>query len=240
VSSGRILVVDDQIALAENIAEVLQGLGFETLVAASAEEALAIVRGGGISAVVTDFRLPGRSGADLIGDLRRAGERIPVLMMSAYTDEQTIAQSHAAGAWLFLPKPVPLDVLMDVVQSLAKTPAAALVIDDEASFADNLAEALTAEGHEVIVSQTAADALAQHRRLDTAVVDYRLPDGTGIDVARALRARDPAIRILFISGFADELRGRLAAELPGSEAMAKPVDMRSVIAWLALGAKNQG
>jgi DNA-binding NtrC family response regulator len=240
VRSGHILVVDDQIELAENIAEVLQGLGFETDVASSAEEALAIIRRGGVTAVVTDFKLPGKSGADLIGDIRRAGERIPALMMSAYTDEQTIAQSHAAGAWLFLPKPVPLDVLMETFRSLAKTPAAALVIDDEAGFAENLAEALSAGGHEVIVSQTAADALAQHRRLETAVVDYRLPDATGIDVARALRARDPAIRILFISGFADELRSRLATELPGSEAMEKPVDTRSVIAWLAHGPKSQG
>jgi DNA-binding response OmpR family regulator len=237
VRSGRILVVDDQLPLAENIAEVLQGLGFETEVAASAEDALAIIRKGGVTAVVTDFRLPDKSGADLIAEIRRAGERIPALVMSAYTDERTVEQSHAAGAWLFLPKPVPLDVLIEVFRSLSKAPAAALLIDDETSFSENLADALTTAGHEVIVTRSAGEALAQRRRLDTALVDYRLPDGTGIDVARQLRARDPAIRILFISGFVDELRPRLAAELPGSEAMEKPLDTRSVIAWLGLPRK---
>ena len=232
MKSGRILVVDDQIELAENIAEVLQGLGFETEVAASAEEGLAIIRKGGITALVTDFKLPGRSGAELIADIRRAGERMPALMMSAYTDEATIEASQAAGAWLFLPKPVPLPALMDAFRSLAQAPAAALLLDDEIALTENLAEALTAAGHEVIATGTASQALAQRRRVDTAVVDYRLPDATGVEVARRLRARDPAIRILFISGFADELKAGLAPELAGSETMEKPLDIRRVLAWL--------
>ena len=234
MKTGRILVVDDQVELAENIAEVLQGLGFETEVAASAEAGLGRIRQGGITALITDFRLPDRSGADLIGDIRRAGERIPALVMSAYTDDRTIDESQAAGAWLFLPKPVPLPALIDVFGSLAKQPAA-LLIDDEIGLTENLAEALTTAGHEVIVSRTAEEALSQRRRLHTAVVDYLLPDGTGIDVARKLRARDPAIRILFISGHADELRERLSKELSEADTMEKPLDTGTVVSWIALG-----
>ena len=142
-------------------------------------------------------------------------------MMSAYTDEATIDRSRAAGAWLFLPKPVPLPTLVEAFESLAQRPAAALVVEDEVNLAENLAEALTAAGHEVVVSHTAADALAHRRRLQTAVLDYRLPDASGLEIARQLRARDPSIQILFISGYADGLqeeikrdsgRGRHAGE----------------------------
>ena len=66
MKSGHVLVVDDQIALAENIAEILQGLGFETEIAGSAEAGLARIDRGVITAVVTDYKLPGRSGAQLI------------------------------------------------------------------------------------------------------------------------------------------------------------------------------
>src|SRR6516165_8336319 len=203
---GRVLVVDDQIEFAENIAEVLQSIGFQTDIATSAEAGIARIRAGGITALITDFKLPGRSGAEMIDELRRTGERIPALVMSAYTDDRTINASQAAGAWLFLPKPVPLQTLMHVFESLAKAPAATLLLDDEAGLTENLAEALTAAGHEVVVSRTAAEALAQSRRVESAVVDYRLPDGTGVEVAQKLRARDPAIRLLFISGYTDELR----------------------------------
>jgi DNA-binding NtrC family response regulator len=239
VRSGRILVVDDQAELAENISEVLQGLGFDTDVATSAESALARIRRGGITALITDFRLPGQSGAELIGELRRRGERMPALVMSAYTDDRTIDASHAAGAWLFLPKPVPLETLMEVFQSLAKQPAATLLIDDEASLTDNLAEALAGAGYETIVSRSAEEALSQPpRRLQTAVVDYRLPDGTGIEVARKLRARDPAIRILFISGYPDELRAQLS-DLGETDTMEKPLDTRSVISWIELATQGK-
>jgi two-component system response regulator QseB len=115
---GRVLVVDDQIELAENIAEVLAGIGFDTEVATSAEAALARVARGGITALVTDFKLGDRTGADLIDELRRAGQRIPALVMSAYTDDGTIHASEAAGAWLFLPKPVPLEKLLRAFESL--------------------------------------------------------------------------------------------------------------------------
>ncbi len=238
MKSGRVLVVDDQIELAENIAEILQGIGFETEVAGSAEAGLERVARGGITAVVTDYRLPGKTGAQLIEELRRRGERIPILMMSAYTDDATIDRSRAAGAWLFLPKPVPLATLVDAFESLSKRPAAALLVDDEVGLAENLAEALTAAGHEVVVSHTGAEALAHRRRLQTAVLDYRLPDATGIEIARQLRARDPSIQILFISGYADELKEQIQKDLGQADALEKPLDTGSVVSWVQLAVKR--
>ena len=238
MKSGHVLVVDDQIELAENIAEVLQGIGFETEVAGSAEAGLERVARGGITAVVTDYRLPGQSGAHLILELRRRGERIPVLMMSAYTDDATIDRSRTAGAWLFLPKPVPLPALVEAFESLAQRPAAALVVEDEVNLAENLAEALTAAGQEVVVSHTAAEALAHRRRLQTAVLDYRLPDASGLDIARQLRARDPSIQILFISGHADGLQDEIKGALGEVDMLEKPLDTGSVVSWVQLAVKR--
>jgi CheY-like chemotaxis protein len=229
---GRILIVDDQIALAENIAEILQSVGFLTELAGSAEEALARVAQGGITGVVTDFRLPGASGAQLTEALRRAGHRMPILVMSAYTDEGTIEQSRAAGAWLFLPKPVPLPTLIQAFDALAQQPANALVLDDERSLAENLAEALTTAGYEVVVAHSAAEALAQNRRIDTAVLDVRLPDGSGLEVAQQLRARAPRIQILFNSGYADALGDQRPASLADSQILEKPLQPARVVSWV--------
>ena len=232
------LVVDDQIELAENIAEILQGVGFQTEVAASAEEGLERVARGGITALVTDFKLPGQSGAQLIEELRRRGERMPVLMMSAYTDEATVDRSRAAGAWFFLPKPVPLATLVETFEAMEHQPVTTLLVDDEEILAQNLAEALTSAGHEVVVTHSAAEALAQSRRLHTAVLDYRLPDGTGLELARQLRARDPAVRILFISGYIDDMEARRQTDVPDSEALQKPVDTGRLVSWVQLAVKR--
>jgi DNA-binding response OmpR family regulator len=101
-----------------------------------------------------------------------------------------------------------------------------------------LTAALTTAGFDVLVSGTSAEALGQRRRLETAVVDHRLPDGSGIDVALRLRTRDPSIRILFITGNPDELRVRFPIELLGSESMEKPLDTDSVISWVGLALDN--
>jgi DNA-binding response OmpR family regulator len=239
MKSGRVLVVDDQVELAENIAEVLQGLGFETDVAISAEAGLEKIGQGGITALITDFKLPGRNGAELIEEIRRQGNRIPAMVMSAYTDDITMDRAQAAGAWLFMPKPVPLSALMEAFESLARRPAAALLVDDESALTENLAEALETAGYDVVVSGSATEALAQRRRLETAVVDYRLPDGSGIALARRLRARDPSIRILFISGYIDELRRRLPSDLSGAETMEKPVNAAHLISWIGLAFQDK-
>jgi CheY-like chemotaxis protein len=79
-----------------------------------------------------------------------------------------------------------------------------------------------------------AEALSHNRRLQTAVLDYRLPDGTGLDVARELRARDPSIQILFISGYAGDLQQDDGKSLEGVETLEKPVETHKVLSWVQL------
>lgn len=114
----KILVVDDHADLAENLAEILTCAGFSAVVAASAEEALAHLAAEHVIAVLTDFRLPGLSGAELIGEIRRRGVRVPSVVMSAYTDDDTIARSRKAGALDVLPKPVEIARLMTILQMM--------------------------------------------------------------------------------------------------------------------------
>jgi DNA-binding NtrC family response regulator len=229
----RILVVDDHIDLAENIAEILQGAGFETAVAGSAEAALVRVAAGDIVALITDYRLPGRSGAELIAELRRRGSNIPAMVMSAYTDDDTIALARQAGAREVLSKPVEIPRLMSLVETLVHAQDLILVVDDNRPLAENFAEALTSQHYQVIVCTTAAEAVAHRTGVRLAIVDYRLPDATGVEVAEKLRSRHPDLRFLFVSAHSAELEADLAANLPGSSSMEKPVDVTSLLSWVA-------
>ena len=81
--SRRVLIVDDNVDLAENIAEILQIDGHRTEVASSAEEALERVLGSDLDAVVTDYRLPGISGALFIERIRKNGNPLLAVVISA-------------------------------------------------------------------------------------------------------------------------------------------------------------
>jgi CheY-like chemotaxis protein len=103
----RVLVVDDNVGLAENIAEFLENEGYLTEVAASAEEALPRACAGDVDVVIADFRLPGLSGADLVARLREARTPFLAVVISAHNDQTTVEAARAAGA-TFLAKPIDL------------------------------------------------------------------------------------------------------------------------------------
>jgi CheY-like chemotaxis protein len=103
---GRVLVVDDNLALAENIVELLELVGYVVEIAGSAEEALPKVIGGRVEFIVTDYLLPGLNGAELIKSVRRQGHDVRAVIISAYSDEGTITAAKEAGIADFIPKPV--------------------------------------------------------------------------------------------------------------------------------------
>jgi CheY-like chemotaxis protein len=105
-----VLVVDDNQDLAENIAEILDLRGFVTMIATSGEEALPRALRDSASMLVTDFRLPGMSGAELVRQVRERRRDLRAVVMSAYTDDDTVAAALDAGAD-FLPKPVDFSAL---------------------------------------------------------------------------------------------------------------------------------
>jgi DNA-binding response OmpR family regulator len=230
---GAILVVDDHVDLAENIAEILAAAGHRAMVAASAEEALRLFDAGGVAGIITDFRLPGRTGAELIAEVRRRGSGVPAVVMSAFTDDETIGKARAAGALDVLPKPVDIARLMAAVASLGTEGAMVLLVEDNQDLAENLAEALRGGGFVPVVSGSVAEALAARGEARAAVIDFRLPDGTGLDVARRLRARNPTLRILFMSGYGEDTRSRLRGHLDKVEQLDKPVKVEHLLAWVA-------
>ncbi|HEY4183512.1 MAG TPA: response regulator [Polyangia bacterium] len=102
----RVLIVDDNLDLAENIAEILQFDGHITEVATSGEEALPLADRVHPEVVITDYRLPGINGAALLRLFRqRTSPFIRTVVISAYTDEGTMNEAKEAGA-TFLPKPI--------------------------------------------------------------------------------------------------------------------------------------
>ena len=111
---GWILVVDDHVAMAENIAEMFEMGGYRASVAESAEEALALLTEK-ISALITDFRMSAWNGAELIAEIRRRGSGIPAVVMTAYSDEETHNACTKAGALAVLPKPVEISRLLALV-----------------------------------------------------------------------------------------------------------------------------
>jgi DNA-binding NtrC family response regulator len=229
---GKILIVDDHIDLAENIAEVLETAGYQTVVADSAEAALVRLETGDVAAVITDYRLPGCNGAELIVEMRRRGLTIPALVMSAFTDERTMEHAQSAGALEFMAKPIDLKHLFQVMKAVDSGESVVLIVDDNRELASNLGEMLADQGFRPVITGSVAEALAARPRPRAAIVDFKLPDGTGVDVAERLQAQDPGIGLLFVSGHAEDLERSLSGRLSQVQRLEKPLAIERLLEWV--------
>ena len=129
-NTHTILVVDDREAVRELAARILQRVGYVTLEAANGEKALALFRQHRrrIGLVLTDVRMPGMSGFELVKRMREEGGDLPVLYMSGYLSMALAVQYGPEKLDLdlgFLQKPFAPKTLQEKVQRLlAATPVA--------------------------------------------------------------------------------------------------------------------
>ena len=110
VSPRHVLIVDDNLSLAENIAEILQIDGHTTRFVGSAEEAFPNALEDEPDVVVTDYRLPGLNGAAFVKQFLGTHTHARAMVISAYTDPTTIAAATNAGA-TFMAKPLDFELL---------------------------------------------------------------------------------------------------------------------------------
>ncbi len=111
-----ILVVDDEEAQRKVLAGFLRKRGYGILTAASVDEALDLARVKTIDLVLTDLRMPGRTGLDLVQDLRGVNPEIPVVVITAFGTVDSAVDALKSGAADYLTKPVDLDELEVIVR----------------------------------------------------------------------------------------------------------------------------
>ena len=119
---SRILIVEDELHLAQGLRFNLEADGHEVDIDSDGAQALArlLASRGAYDAVILDVMLPGMDGFAVVTELRRAGEFVPVLMLTARGRPADVLKGLAAGADDYLPKPFELQILLARVRGLLR------------------------------------------------------------------------------------------------------------------------
>ena len=112
----RILLVEDEENLRLLYQEELSKEGYEVVAAGDAEGALTALRGGGFDLIITDIRMPGKNGIELITHIMGQRRDIPIIINSAYESYKDDFMTWAADAYVV--KSSSLDELKSRVQEL--------------------------------------------------------------------------------------------------------------------------
>lgn len=111
-----VLVVDDKESLRDSVGFTLQRAGFVVLSAPDGKAAVEIAAKRRPDAVVTDLKMPGMTGVELIGALRELDEDLPIVLMTAYGTVETAVQAIRRGAFDYITKPFEGDELVIAVK----------------------------------------------------------------------------------------------------------------------------
>ena len=119
----RLLLVEDEAALARGLADNFRDEGYDVRIVSHGDAVLAAVRNAPPDLVVLDVMLPGRSGLDVLRELRAQGATLPVLMLTAKGDVVDRVVGLELGADDYLPKPFAVRELLARVRALLRRAA---------------------------------------------------------------------------------------------------------------------
>jgi CheY-like chemotaxis protein len=194
------LVVDDNRAFAENLAEILADAGSEVVIARDGAEALERVKARQFDLLLTDMRMPTMTGAQLVHEVRRVDPGLPAVVVTAYSGDEELRIARTEGLLAVLAKPLAIPSLMSLLKA-ARRDGMVVMVEDDAAFADNIAEALCTHGYTAVLAASLLDAeRLGNLKPFAAIVDMRVPPGPDGEAMRRLAARFPGLPLLVSTG----------------------------------------
>ena len=118
----RVLIVDDEASQRAGLAGMVKAWGMVAETASDGLEALEKLSQMPIDVVLTDLNMPGLSGVELQSRLLADGYRMPIIFITAFSEETARARAMKAGAICFMSKPYREDRLIDCLDRALKAP----------------------------------------------------------------------------------------------------------------------
>lgn len=122
-SPKKMLIVDDEVEIRENLHDFAEFKGFEVYEAGNGLEALQIIETKDPDIVISDFKMPEMNGLEMLIEKGRRELDVPVVIMTAFGTMEYAIEAMKAGASDFITKPIDLNYLMQVVERVLKRSA---------------------------------------------------------------------------------------------------------------------
>jgi FixJ family two-component response regulator len=222
-----VAVVDDDESVRESLPPLLRSFGFAAHAFASATEFLHSSDLAATRCLLLDVAMPGMSGPELQAVLTQRRAPIPIVFITAHSDEELRTELMRNGAVECLPKPFAEEVLLRALREALDVPlpaALVAVVDDDVSVRESLEALLHSAGLRVATFASAEAFLAGsvHLTPQCLVLDVALPDLSGLDLQKRLADRGAPVPIVFITGHGDIPMSVQAMKAGATEFLTKP------------------
>jgi len=207
-----ILIVDDRVEDRETLRDILAGKSYRVVLAKDGYEAVGLAQRGDFDVILLDIKMPGMDGVEALERIKEFRPEAGVIMMTAYSMEEFVEDSLRKGAYTCLFKPIDVERMVEAiqkVQDLGKKltedkQAEILVVDDDPNYRETVADILEDEGYKVSKVETGMASVEEVKKkfFNVVLVDFKLADITGLDLAKRIKAIDKDSYIILVTGHA--------------------------------------
>jgi DNA-binding NtrC family response regulator len=113
----KVLLVDDEVAFANTLAQRLQLRGLKVGIAYDGEQALSKLKEGELDVIVLDLRMPGMDGMEVLQEIKKGHPDIQVIILTGHGSDKDAEQAKNLGGFDFLNKPVDIETLEQKIKS---------------------------------------------------------------------------------------------------------------------------
>lgn len=245
----RVLAVDDDEDALANMRDLLEQLGYEVTTADSGESAIECCKENSFDVALLDFKMPRLSGLDVASFLQACQPGVVSILVTAFSPSQLFEERLVDSPQETQPRLIdqilskPLDVrkLIDTLNRV-RDQRSILVVDDDRDLCRNLEEILTDAKWRVVTVQGISDAVEvlKQRSMDVALVDLKLPEGSGLDLIATIRQQWPDTNSIVMTGFREELVTAIANNNANVDDICyKPLDVPDILACVAKNASSR-
>ncbi len=200
--SRHALVVDDNEFLVRTLSDILRLAGWDVTATTSGSAAVKEVMARDFDVVLMDIRMPGINGVDAFRAMRAERPGLHVVLMSAYTAPELIAEAEREGVDSVMSKPVNPAALLERLERLRREERAVLIVDTDAQFLRTLSDVLEEEGYATVVADDLAHAtrLLEERRPVAVLLHLHLGQADPGTAVRAVHEAAPRAPLIIYSG----------------------------------------
>ena len=222
------LIVDDDPGTLQTLNYVLTEMGYEVETAKDGFAAIELIKERPFDVISTDMKMPGMNGIDLLKEINRLTPETTTLVMTAYATDELEQEAKREGALAVLPKPLDLDKVISFIEEFSAQKSK-LILDDDLNFCKSFQNILNEKGYDTAFAtetDKAIDLLLESKH-HVIFLDMKLNRVTGLDALAAIKKVDPAVIIILITGYREEMAGQIEECLKKSAhtCLYKPLDI---------------
>jgi DNA-binding NtrC family response regulator len=222
-----ILVVDDNQDLLNTFAMILKRRGFSVQTAADGVSAVDKFKAQNFDVTLMDIVMPEMNGVDASKKMKEINPEAPIILMTAYSDEELLQTAREEGVRQIIHKPIRIDQLIQLITETADGQPI-LIVDDDADICDTLTKILKTQGYDVMTAGSGEEAITMTRNkaCQMAFVDIKLPNIDGLETLLRLKEINPDLTVIMMTGFRNEVKDALdkAQESSAITCLYKPFD----------------